>query len=91
MLNRGKPKRINRKAMYIGQLVVCTDHPQAQVRTISELHDGFTVGIQWYEGSHQCVEIIDWSILSAPTLEQIEYSIANNGKLVAMNDIMQLA
>jgi hypothetical protein len=30
-------------------------------------------------------------MLLTPTLQQIEYSIASNGKLVAMNDIMQLA
>jgi hypothetical protein len=84
-------KRVKRANLYIGQLVVCTDHPEAQVRTVSELIDHFMVQVQWYEGSHQCVQPVDCSMLYEPTLRQIEYSIAHNGKLVAMNDIMQLA
>jgi hypothetical protein len=86
-------KRIKRDHMYIGQLVVCSDHPEAQVRTISGFHDGwtFTVEVQWYEGNKQCSQGVDCSMLREPTIKQIEYSIANNGKLVAMNDIMQLA
>ena len=84
-------KRIQRSRMYIGQLVVCSEHPEAQVRTIADFHDGFAVEVQWYEGNHQCTQPVDCSLLLEPTLKQIELSITNNGKLVAMNDIMQLA
>jgi len=84
-------KRIPQSQLYIGQLVVCSTHPEAQVRTVSEIHDRFMVSVQWYEGSQQCVQPVDYSMLLTPTIQQIEYSIASNGKLVAMNDIMQLA
>jgi hypothetical protein len=84
-------KRIKLENIYIGQLVVCSDHPEVQVRTVSALLDGFMIEVQWYEGKNQCVQGVDCSMLREPTIKQIEYSIANNGKLVAMNDIMQLA
>jgi hypothetical protein len=83
-------KRIPQAKLYIGKLVVCSTHPEAQVRTVAELHDGFMVEVQWYEGNHQCAQPVDCSMLLEPTIQQIEYSIAHNGKLVAMNDIMQL-
>ena len=84
-------KRIKQDHLYIGQLVVCTDHPEAQVRTVSAILDNFMIEVQWYEGKNQCAQGVDYSLLREPTIKQIEYSIANNGKLVAMNDIMQLA
>ena len=85
-------KRIQRSRMYIGQLVVCSDHPEAQVRTIANFHDGWTnvIELQWYEGKNQCTQAVDCTLYE-PTLKQIELSITKNGKLVAMNDIMQLA
>lgn len=83
-------KRIKQENIYIGQLVVCTDHPEAQVRTVSALLDGFMIEVQWYEGKNLCVQGVDCSLLREPTIRQVEYSIAHNGKLVAMDDIMQL-
>lgn len=84
-------KRIKLPNIYIGQLVVCTEHPEAQVRTVSAILDEFMIEVQWYEGNNQCAQGVDYSLLREPTLRQIEYSISSNGKLVAMNDIMQLA
>jgi hypothetical protein len=38
-----------------------------------------------------CVQGIDYSLLMVPTIKQIEYTIANNGHLVSVKELMQLA
>jgi hypothetical protein len=84
-------KKINRNDLYLGQLVVCSDHPTAQVRTVSHVFSNSTVvELQWYEGSNQCSQEVDCQLFT-PTLKQIEYSIDLNGKLVAFHDLLQIA
>lgn len=84
-------KRIKQERLYVGQLVVCSEHIEAQVRTVSALLDNFIVEVQWYEGDKLCAQGVDYSLLREPTLKQIECSIAHNGPLVPMNGIALLA
>lgn len=84
-----KNKKLKRSDLYLGQLVVCSDHPTAQVRTVAHLFsDSSVVELQWYEGTNQCAQGVDCQLFT-PTLKQIEYSIDLNGKLVAFHDLLQ--
>jgi hypothetical protein len=79
-------KKIKLQNIYAGQLVVTSNSPEAQVRTVESV-EGFMVTLTWYEGTSQCIQGVDYSLLSVPTIEQIEYSINNNGRLANMQDV----
>lgn len=83
-------KSIKHTELYIGQLVVVTEHPETQVYTIAEF-EGNNVLLQWREGTHQTRCTHDKFDLLKPTLQQIEYSIAANGALVSSRDVGQWA
>jgi hypothetical protein len=85
-------KCLPRAKLYVGQLVVVTDHPEAQVRTIAEIHKTERGAIRavtflWYEGSRICSQASHPWTLHNPSLKQIEYSIEANGKLANKFDI----
>lgn len=84
-------KSLKKSNLYIGQLVTTSDSLKAQVRTVSHIFDNNMVELQWYEGDQLIVQGIDCSMLYAPTIKQIEYSIQFNGRLVSTNDIFELA
>ena len=79
-------KAIKLKDIYVGQLVVTSDSPEAQVRTVESV-DGFQVTLTWYEGTSQCIQAVDYSLLGVPTVAQIEYSINNYGRLANLQDV----
>ena len=79
-------KAIKLKDIRAGQLVVTSDSPEAQVRTVESV-DGFMVTLTWYEGTNQCIQGVDYSLLGVPTIAQIEYSINNRGRLANMDDV----
>ena len=79
-------KAIKLKDIYVGQLVVTSDSAEAQVRTVESV-DGFIVTLTWYEGTSQCIQGVDYSLLGLPTLAQIEYSISNYGRLANLQDV----
>jgi len=79
---------IAHKKLYIGQLVVVTAAKNAQVYTIAHInHEIRHVSLVWIEGNQKCVSSHDYFCLFKPTLEQIETSIAINGRLVSTKDI----
>jgi hypothetical protein len=84
-------KKLKKSNLYIGQLVTTTDNPEAQVRTISHIFNNNMVEVQWYEGTKQVAQGIDYSMLYTPTIKQIEYSIQFNGRLVANHEIFDFA
>lgn len=84
-------KSLKKSTLYIGQLVTTSDSQEAQVRTVSHIFDNNMVELQWYEGDQLIVQGIDRSMLYTPTIQQIEYSIQFNGRLVSTNDILELA
>ena len=79
-------KSIKLKDIRPGQLVVTSDSPEAQVRTVESV-DGFHVTLTWYEGTNQCIQGVDYSLLGVPTVDQIEYSINNYGRLANLKDV----
>jgi hypothetical protein len=79
-------KAIKLKDIYVGQLVVTSDSAEAQVRTVESV-DGFQVTLTWYEGTSQCIQAVDYSLLGVPTVAQIEYSINNYGRLANLQDV----
>lgn len=79
-------KPIKHTDLYIGQLVVVTEHPETQVYTIADIHTQM-VTLQWYEGTRQCGQHYEKYGLLKPTLQQIEYSIAANGPLVSTQEL----
>jgi hypothetical protein len=81
-----KNARIKLSEIRVGQLVVTSDFPEAQVRTVESI-DGFQVTLTWYEGTNQCIGGSDYSLLRVPTIAQIEYSINNNGRLADLKDV----
>jgi hypothetical protein len=83
-------KKIKLQNIYAGQLVVTSNSPEAQVRTVESV-EGFMVTLTWYEGTNQCIQGVDYSLLSVPTIEQIEYSISNHGRLANMEDVKDVA
>lgn len=79
---------IAHKKLYIGQLVVVTAAKDAQVYTIGHIsHEYRAVSLIWIEGNQKCVSSHDYFCLFKPTLEQIETSIAINGRLVSTKDL----
>ncbi|MCX6840554.1 MAG: hypothetical protein NTX35_22450 [Verrucomicrobia bacterium] len=83
-------KAIKLKDIRPGQLVVTSDSPEAQVRTVESV-DGFQVTLTWYEGTSQCIQGVDYSLLGVPTIAQIEYSISNYGRLANLQDVEDVA
>ena len=79
-------KKIKLQDIYVGQLVVTSNSSEAQVRTVESV-EGFHVTLTWYEGTNQCIQGVDYSLLSVPTLAQIEYSISNYGRLANLQDV----
>jgi len=79
-------KSIKLKDIRPGQLVVTSDSPEAQVRTVESV-EGFMVTLTWYEGTNQCIQGVDYSLLGVPTVAQIEYSINNHGRLANLKDV----
>jgi hypothetical protein len=84
-------KSLKKSNLHIGQLVTTSDSQEAQVRTISHIFDNNMVELQWYESDQLIIQGIDRSMLYIPTIQQIEYSIQFNGRLVSINDILELA
>jgi hypothetical protein len=84
-------KRIKKSDLYVGQLVVVTDHPETQVYTVAAVGEGNVAILQWMEGTSHCSQGHDAFSLSKPTLEQIEYSIAANGALLSVDKILEWA
>jgi len=83
-------KAIKLKDIRVGQLVVTSDSPEAQVRTVESV-EGFMVTLTWYEGTNQCIQGVDYSLLGVPTIAQIEYSINNYGRLANLDDVKDVA
>lgn len=83
-------KSIKLKDIRVGQLVVTSDSPEAQVRTVESV-EGFMVTLTWYEGTNQCIQGVDYSLLGVPTIAQIEYSINNCGRLANMEDVKDVS
>ena len=84
-------KVIYKKDQHIGQLVVVTEHPETQVYTIAGYGNQDLVILQWFEGTKLCSQGHSAYDLVKPTIDQIEYSIANNGRLVSTDDIVEWA
>jgi len=82
-------KSLTLKQVRIGQLIVRGDHKDAQVYTVAAVR-GFNIYLIWFEGTRQCGQWSDYSGSYKPTLEQIEYSIAANGRLASGQDIKDL-
>jgi hypothetical protein len=79
-------KKIKLQNIYVGQLVVTSDSAEAQVRTVESV-EGLMVTLTWYEGTSQCIQGVDYSLLSVPTVAQIEFSINNYGRLANLQDV----
>jgi hypothetical protein len=79
-------KKIKLQNIYVGQLVVTSNSAEAQVRTVESV-EGLMVTLTWYEGTNQCIQGVDYSLLSVPTVAQIEYSINNYGRLANLQDV----
>ena len=79
-------KKINLQNIYVGQLVVTSNNAEAQVRTVESV-EGLMVTLTWCEGTNQCIQGVDYSLLSVPTVAQIEYSINNYGRLANLQDV----
>lgn len=83
-------KSIKLKDIRPGQLVVTSDSPDAQVRTVESV-DGVQVTLTWYEASSQCIQGVDYSLLRVPTIAQIEYTISHYGRLANLDDVKDVA
>jgi len=85
-----KQSPLKLKDIYIGQLITRGDHLLAQVYTVAAIRE-LSVYLVWFEGSRiMSGQWIDYSHSYRPTLEQIEYSIAANGRLASGQDIKDL-
>lgn len=83
-----KAKFIKPANIHLGQLVVVNDNPETQVYTIGEISTKYgAVVVFWFEGEQKCVSTASMYNLMKPTLEQIEFSIAANGRLASGKDI----
>lgn len=82
-------KSLTLKQIHLGQLIVRGDHKDAQVYTIAAVR-GFNIYVVWFEGNRQSGQWTDYSGSYKPTLDQIEYSIAANGRLASGQDIKDL-
>lgn len=79
-------KSLTLKQLRLGQLIVRGEHKDAQVYTVAAVR-GFNIYLVWFEGIRQCGQWSDYSGCYKPTLEQIEFSIAANGRLASGHDI----
>lgn len=80
---------LSSKSLYVGQLVVTNDYPGATVCTIAEIDGGnHTVILQWLEGMRFCSKPAQTYMLKLPSLEQIEWHIANNGALISSKQVI---
>lgn len=79
-------RKIKLKDFRVGMLVVSTDRVETQVYTVESV-EGLRIMLVWREGERTGVSSLDYSMLMTPTIEQIEYSINNNGRLADMNDV----
>jgi hypothetical protein len=84
-----KQTQIKLKDLYIGQLITRGDHLLTQVYTVAAIR-GLNIYLVWFEGSRMSGQWIDYARSYRPTLEQIEYSIAANGRLASGQDIKDL-
>ena len=82
-------KAIDKDTLSIGQIVVVTDSEQTQVYTVAHIF-GNTITLQWQEGTRICSQGYRGPVF-APSLTQIEYSIANNGPLLSKSDLVAWA
>jgi hypothetical protein len=85
-----KRPAIKHDDLYIGQLVVVTEHYEAQVYTVAGIKNHMAI-LQWYEGKQFCSQGHEKYGLLKPDLKQIEYSVAANGPLVSTRDILEWA
>jgi hypothetical protein len=82
---------LSSKSLYVGQLVVLIDEVGAVVRTIASIDSGnHTALVQWMENNRFCSKDVQSYMLKKPTLEQIEWHIANFGQLISSNQIINL-
>lgn len=83
-------KALKFSEIYRGQLVVLSDSYTPQVYTVAEVdRDLKRVVLQWREGKHMSMQAY-FGPCYVPNAEQIEYSIACNGPLVSIKDIVEL-
>lgn len=82
-------KSLTLKQIRLGQLIVRGEHKDAQVYTVAAIR-GLNIYLVWFEGTRQCGQWSDYSGCYKPTLDQIEYSIAANGRLASGHDIKDL-
>jgi hypothetical protein len=82
-------KAIKLKDLRLCQLIVRNDLPETQVYTIAAIR-GLNIYLIWYEGSRMSGQWTDYSDCYKPTLDQIQYSIAANGKLASGQDVKGL-
>ena len=85
-------KTIARKDLYLGQLLVRNEQPDAQVYTIGAIghpQAPCAVLLVWFEGSHKCNGWVDYSHSYLPSLKQIESSITN-GRLANSRDLTNI-
>jgi hypothetical protein len=74
--------------LYIGQLVVTNDHPEAVVYTIASIEPTYKAAVlNWFEGNHKCTGTHEYFSFYKPTLKQIENHIAMVGRLASTQDI----
>jgi hypothetical protein len=81
---------LTHKDLYVGQLIVRTDHKDAQVYTIGAIghpETRFAIYLVWFEGTRKCGQWIDFGGSYLPTLKQIERSILMSGRLANSRDI----
>ncbi len=84
-----KQTAIKLKDLYIGQLIARGTHPDPQIYTVAAVR-GLNIYLIWFEGTHMSGQWTDYSECYKPTLEQIQYSIAANGRLASGQDIKDL-
>ena len=80
---------LSSKSLYVGQLVVLIDEVGAVVRTIASIDSGnHTALVQWMENNRFCSKDVQSYMLKKPSLEQIEWHIANLGQLISVNQVI---
>jgi len=83
-------KKLKFNELYVGRLVVVSDHDQAQVRTVAGTQGDKMVLLASFEGDNLCTWWTDYSLCLKPTIEQIEYTINNWGRLPTISDVEEL-